>query len=98
MPELSERARSDDVEGRPSGDESVQPHDVAVAQADASVGGPAGDEAGLVGAVKADDSTARPLAQRRRVGARADRARTVDRRPGDVELLADPEVTRRRRR
>src|SRR3954471_20305403 len=87
-----------DVDRRSALGEAVQPEDVAVAQADAPVRRPAGDEAGLVRAVQADDAAARPVRQRRGVGARADRARAVQRDALHVELLADVEVPGRRDR
>src|SRR4051794_3763250 len=81
-----------DVDRRAALGEPVQPQDVAVAQADAAVRGPAGDQARLVRAVQADNAAARPVRQRRGVRARADRPRPVERHAADVELLADVEV------
>src|SRR4051794_20276728 len=81
-----------DDDGRPAGRQAVEPLDIAVLQAHAAVRRTAGDELRLVRAVEADDAAAGPVRQARRIRARADRVRAVQRHAVDPELLADVEV------
>ena len=90
--------RLEDHDRRADRQQRPEPRDRRVGHPDAPVRGGARDERRLVRAVDTDHAAARPVAERR-VGARAERVRSVGRAAGQpAQPAADPEGAARSRR
>ena len=89
--EVHRLTRSDDFDRRAHADERPQATYVGVAQPHAPVRGPTRYELRFVGAVDAHHAPSRPLAERGRVGARAERVGAVEEASDRGQLLGDVE-------
>ena len=85
----------DDLDGRPDADDLAQRDDVAVSKPDATMRDGLSDEPRRVGAVDADDATARPIRELR-VAARLERVGAEDRVAARHEARLDEEEPGRR--